>query len=71
MIDNPCEINVPKCDIQLSESYRIVTCYQSSEVSVTEVRKQVTNRCIFNTLTGNVKNSFDQQMHTLLYIKNV
>jgi len=52
MMDNPCKINVPKCDIPLSESHRIVIYYQSSEVSVTEVRKQVTNRCIFNTFTG-------------------
>jgi hypothetical protein len=52
MMDNPCEVNVSKCDILLSESYRIVICYQSNEVSVTEVRKQVTNRCILNTLTG-------------------
>lgn len=52
MMDSPCEINVPKCDMPLSESYRIVICYQSSEVNVIEVRKQLTNRCIFNTLTG-------------------
>jgi hypothetical protein len=51
-MDNPCEVNVPKCDILLSELYRTLICYQSNEVSVTEVRKQVTNRCILNTLTG-------------------
>ena len=50
MMDKTCEINVPKCDIPLSESYRIVICYESSEVSVIEDRKQVTNRCTFNTL---------------------
>jgi len=33
-------------------TFRIVICYQSSEASVTEVRKQVTNRCILNTLTS-------------------